>query len=217
MATTPLSRDAVLRTALRLIDERGLRGLTMRALGGELGVEAMSLYRHVPGKAEVERGVVGLLIDELEASLDTVGRGADDWRATLERFARAFRKLAVDHPNAFSLFAEQPTRGWSRARAGVERSIGQLIAAGLDEAEAAVGMRTMIRYVIGFSLTEVVSRADDRTASSAAELVEEGFPLTAGVIEDIAQGSQDDLFDAGLELLLDGLASRLANRGVAAR
>ena len=45
-----LSRDRIIATAIDFIDERGLTALTMRRLGNELGVEAMSLYRYVNGR-----------------------------------------------------------------------------------------------------------------------------------------------------------------------
>ena len=42
----PLSKERVLRAAINLADEAGLESLSMRKLGQELGVEAMSLYNH---------------------------------------------------------------------------------------------------------------------------------------------------------------------------
>ena len=61
----PLSRERVLRGALGLADERGLDALTMRSLGQELGVEAMSLYNHVDNKEAVLDGLVELVVGEI--------------------------------------------------------------------------------------------------------------------------------------------------------
>ena len=58
---TPLSRERILEEALRLVDEEGLRALTMRALGKRLGVDPMSVYNHVPGKAALGQGIYLLL------------------------------------------------------------------------------------------------------------------------------------------------------------
>jgi AcrR family transcriptional regulator len=49
----PLSRDRVLPAARRLVDKAGVESLSMRGLTGTLGVEAMSLYKHVANKDEV--------------------------------------------------------------------------------------------------------------------------------------------------------------------
>ena len=61
----PLSRERVLRAAVALADERGIEALTMRNLGQELGVEAMSLYNHVANKEAILDGVVELVIGEV--------------------------------------------------------------------------------------------------------------------------------------------------------
>src|SRR4029077_16611494 len=60
----PLTREAILRQALELADRDGLRALSMRRLGRELGVEAMSLYRHVGSKQALLEGLVELVLGE---------------------------------------------------------------------------------------------------------------------------------------------------------
>jgi AcrR family transcriptional regulator len=206
----PLSREVVLRAALRIIDERGARGLTMRALGAELGVEAMSVYRHVPGKRAVEDGVVELMLDELSARLAAVPAEPDGWRAAIELFARAFHGVAVDHPSAFRLFAERPARGWIAAREGTEASLALLCDAGFDAVTAVAALRTVIRYVIGFSLAQVAGEADRGTPAPGEGLAEGGFPLVATLVRALADERDETLFEFGLATLLDGLEARLA-------
>ncbi|MEJ5946945.1 TetR family transcriptional regulator [Pseudokineococcus basanitobsidens] len=60
-----LDRRRVLDAAVRLVDESGLRQLTMRRLGGALGVDAMALYRYVPGRENLLDGIVETVVDEL--------------------------------------------------------------------------------------------------------------------------------------------------------
>ena len=74
----PLSRERVLRAAVSLADEAGIGSLSMRRLGQELGVEAMSLYNHVKNKEEILDGMVELVVGEIDLSSD----GAD-WKAAL--------------------------------------------------------------------------------------------------------------------------------------
>jgi AcrR family transcriptional regulator len=203
--TAPLSRELVLRAALRILDERGTSGLTMRALGSELGVEAMSVYRHVPGKRAIEEGVVGLLVDELAASLEAGAVEREDWRDLLARFARIFRGVAIDHPGAFVLLAEQPTRAWMAARATSDASLARLLDAGFALDPAIAALRTVIRYVIGFSLAEVAGAAAQRDPDDPEALRREGLPLAARLVEAVAGEPRERLFDLGLTALLDGL------------
>src|ERR687897_3600398 len=62
----PLSRRRILEAAVRFVDREGLEALSMRKLGSELGVEAMSLYNHVPNKDALLDGMVEVLLGELE-------------------------------------------------------------------------------------------------------------------------------------------------------
>ena len=62
----PLTRERVLRVAVRLADEVGFESLTMRRLGQELGVQAMSLYNHVANKDDIRDGIVDLVLSEIE-------------------------------------------------------------------------------------------------------------------------------------------------------
>jgi AcrR family transcriptional regulator len=65
-ARTPLNRGRVLRAAIAIADREGIAALSMRRLGRELGVEAMSLYNHVAGKEDLEHGIVELVLGEIE-------------------------------------------------------------------------------------------------------------------------------------------------------
>ena len=98
-----LSRTAIVDAALRLVDAGGLEALSMRSLGRELGVQAMSLYNHVANKAEVidalhERLVLEISFPELDA----------DWVESLRMAAHAYRRVALNHPQGFVLLATRP-------------------------------------------------------------------------------------------------------------
>ena len=80
----PLSRDRVLRAAIRLADEGGLESLSMRRLGQALRVEAMSLYKHVANKDDLLDGIADLVTGEFE-----VPAAGGDWRAAIRRSARS--------------------------------------------------------------------------------------------------------------------------------
>jgi AcrR family transcriptional regulator len=101
----PLARSKIIATALRLSDRKGAEALSMRSLAAELGVEAMSLYHHVPSKAMLLEGVADSLWTEVE--LASAGRRGD-WRAKLRRVARACRGVALRHPRTFALLLGRP-------------------------------------------------------------------------------------------------------------
>src|SRR5215218_3500871 len=95
----PLSRRRILEAAVRFVDREGLEALSMR----ELGVEAMSLYNHVPNKSALLDGMVEVLLGELEIPPEDEG-----WERRIREAYRAFRRLAHEHPNVFPLLVVRP-------------------------------------------------------------------------------------------------------------
>src|SRR5579871_4325912 len=96
----PLSQERVLRAALEIVDRDGLEALSMRRLGAELGVEAMSLYNHVPSKAVLLDGIYEQILEETGKP-----RARGTWLDQARHQARALRRALLAHPNAVSLFA----------------------------------------------------------------------------------------------------------------
>src|SRR5918999_1237962 len=81
-----LTRDRVLRAAIALADREGVEAISMRRLGAELGVEAMSLYNHVPNKAALLDGMVETVINDIELPTQV-----DDWKACIREMAHSYR------------------------------------------------------------------------------------------------------------------------------
>src|SRR2546427_10692734 len=92
---TTLSLERIAAAAVALIDGDGLDALSMRRLGAELGVDAMSLYRHFPSKAALLQAVVARLFAELPLPAPTAARRQDAFRA----LARPYRALPTPHAN----------------------------------------------------------------------------------------------------------------------
>jgi len=201
---TPLSRERIVATALRLIDERGLAQLSMRRLGAELGVEAMSLYKHVASKDALLDGVRELLLSELG---DAAPAG-DDWTAELLAFARRYRALGRAHPEAFSLLARGADRAYVAGRASAEAGLRSLLAAGFDEQAAAYALRSVVRYVLGFSLIDMAGE-DAPAPLPAAELdaLTREQPRVAGLMRSLGADTEDPLFEFGLRALITGIAA----------
>src|SRR4028118_2057504 len=103
-----LDRRRILGAALEYIDRNGLGALTMRRLGAHLGVEAMALYRYVPGREQLLDGVVETVIDELYGDPGVPLRAAHGWQDFLQRLAHGVRRIALAHPEVFPLVATRP-------------------------------------------------------------------------------------------------------------
>ena len=207
----PLTRERVLDEALRLVDEEGLQALTMRRLGKRLGVEGMSLYHHVDGKAGLRAGIVGLLWEEVDRSLEDGG----DWKRTLRSLATRLRGLAVDHPQAFQLLMGTSSFAEPMLRT-LARGLAVLREAGFDDDRSARTLNTVVGYACGYAAMEVTLLATGVTALRAADqfdslvqlaqaLPPDTAPELVRVARDCCLCDMDQQFEFGLDALLAGL------------
>lgn len=103
-----LSRDRVLAAAVTLADSEGLAAVTMRRLARTLGVEAMSLYHHLPGKEGLLDGLVEGIVREIDMAVVDLP-AARTWRASVRQRCLAARTVMLRHPWAPGLLASRGT------------------------------------------------------------------------------------------------------------
>jgi AcrR family transcriptional regulator len=140
---TPLTRERVLDAAVALADREGVGSLSMRRLARELGVEAMSLYHHVPGKQALLDGMVDLVFGEIELP------AADgDWKAAMRRRAVSAREALGRHPWAISLMESRRTPGPANLRHH-DAVLGCLRRAGFPVALTAHAYSILDAYIYG--------------------------------------------------------------------
>jgi AcrR family transcriptional regulator len=109
-ARRPLSRDRVLSVAMELADLEGLSSLSMRRLGKELGVEAMSLYYHLPGKGGLLDGLTEALINEISDAVSARPSSLHrEWKSDLRSRCLCARDVVLKHPWTPALFSARPT------------------------------------------------------------------------------------------------------------
>ena len=101
---THLSRKAIARAGLDIIDRDGLDTLSLRAVAEALGVGTMTLYSHTPDRQALERDIVGLLLEEV----DTGEVPGEAWDDSIRRVAGSLREMTLRHPRAFPLVAAAP-------------------------------------------------------------------------------------------------------------
>lgn len=190
----------MLAAALRLIDREGLQALTMRRLGRELGVEAMSLYNHVRGKEDLLDGVVELLAREVE--IPSVG----SWDDRLREVVRGYRGLARRHPNAFPLIALRPlnTRG---SLEPIEATLTIACSAGFDVEASMLAVRVLGSYASGYALSELNGFGLEGEAGGidAEALPADSFPLLRALAPQLRSPNHDVEFERGLELIMTAL------------
>lgn len=192
-----LSRDKIVDAAIALVDAEGLDALSMRRLGERLGVEAMSLYRHVGNKAALLDLVHDALLGRLHYSL-----AGEAWDEDLRRIARAFRALLRDHAAALPMFATRTATG-PAGLAHVEAGLSVLARAGIPPAQAMSTFQVIFTYVVGHSLY-TYAPPDAVANVDYGALPPDRFPH----LHQIAQlpGTDADAeFERGLDLLVAGL------------
>jgi TetR/AcrR family transcriptional regulator, tetracycline repressor protein len=213
-ARTPVTRARLLAEALRIADAEGAEKLSMRKLGRACGVEAMSLYHHVPDKAAILDGISEAVFAEVElpeTPADT------PWQEELAQLTRAMRDALLRHPGALAVIATRPAFH-APGLAVIDRLVGALRRAGFDPLEALYASRVAGLFVTAFALAECgrspVEPADVTAAgwqSRIANAPAEGLPDYAAAMGQVPFGawSSEDMFELGLRAFLDGLAARL--------
>ena len=202
-----LSRDQVLRAALKIADADGLEAVTMQRVAHAIGAEPMSLYRHVANKDDLLDGLVDLVYAEID-----VPSPGEPWREASRRRAVSAREVLRRHPWAIVLME-------SRARPGPanlahhDAVLANLFAAGFSPRRATRIYNLIDSYVYGFTLQEktlpIPSEAD--LATLGPEILNQFRPeqyphLDAVAKELIGAGFRyADEFEPGLDLILDGL------------
>jgi TetR/AcrR family transcriptional regulator, tetracycline repressor protein len=219
-----LSRELIIETAIDFVDRHGLTALTMRRLGKQLGVEAMSLYRYVNGREDLLEGVVDHMVAELH-----LNRGRDElhpttgWQAYLQWLAHAVRRLAREHPNLFPLIATRhPAAPWLRPPLRsvrvVEDFLATLISRGFSDARAVMAYRAFSSFLLGYLLLE--ASVLGAQASPTEEPLDEGNSDVPNADQELDLGRfphirrlenqlSEDLAAAEFEQALEDLLDRL--------
>lgn len=183
-----IARDDIVTAAIAVIDAEGLDALTMRRLGAELGVAAMSLYRHLPNRDAVLAAVVNRLATEAISAVDPGG----SWVEALRRFAESYRGMLLTHPHAVPLLATHPID----IELGFELMAGVLerfTAAGVAQDDAVTAVQSVAVFTLGHALAQVGTPPGTEAPAADAE----------------TGGYYQRWFDTGLQAMLAGFLQRL--------
>jgi len=153
----PLSCDRIVDAAVRYVDSDCLGGLSMRRLGAELGVEAMSLYRYFPSKAALLDAVVCRTLSDISLPVEP---SPATWEAGVRAYGRSFRAICAAHPRLLPLLATLgPTNPTLRV---IDQRMTDLWRhAGFDDATAANAQSALQGYLTGSCLQDAGTPAGD--------------------------------------------------------
>lgn len=204
----PLNLRAVLRAAVDFADREGVERLSMRKLAEVLGVEAMSLYHHVPNKAAILDGMVDEAFSEVE-----LPDPETDWRTAMRLRAVSTREVLLRHRWALGLMESRKHPGPATLRHH-NAVLGSLRHGGFTIAQAARAFSLIDSYLYGFVLQEITlpfqgqQGLHDVAGPLLEEMPADEFPHLAELVTDhVLQPGYDysNEFEPGLDIVLDGV------------
>lgn len=213
-----LDRTRVLDAAVALIDDQGLKELSMRRLGAYLGVDAMALYRYVPSKEILLDGIVELVIDELYSDPDVhLSTPPRDWQDYLRRLAHGVRRIALAHPQVFPLVATRPpaapwVRPPLRSLRWMESFLQTLLDRGFSDSAAVAAYRAFSSFLLGHLLLEVsglgvdIGPVDEPDPNQPAGGDLSQYPHLLRLQAELSQDHSATEFEQSLDNLLERLA-----------
>lgn len=216
-ARQPLTKARVLEAAVRVADRGGVEAITMRKVAQALGVEAMSLYHHVPNKEAILDGVV----DVVFAAIEVPDPGRGDWQEALRARAFSARAVLSRHSWALGLMDSRRNPGPATLRHH-DTVLGVLRRAGFSLPMAAHAVSLIDSYIGGYVLQEKslpVANAEDVEDVAGGildSLPADEFPYLTEMITDHALRPGYDHtaeFGYGLDLILEGLEARRGDSG----
>ncbi|MGI8517130.1 MAG: TetR/AcrR family transcriptional regulator C-terminal domain-containing protein [Acidimicrobiia bacterium] len=212
----PLTRDRVLKAAIAYADQAGVEALSMRRLGQELGVEAMSLYNHIANKEDLLDGMVDVVVQEIEETAST-----GDWKTILRDRILSARQALLRHPWASAVMVTRTNMTPTMMRY-MDSVIGILRRGGFSIELAHHTIHVLGSRMLGFAQelyddTEALEASPEIAAIMLKQMADEYPHITELAMEishdegSIVGTGCDDLFEFkfALDLILDGLERSL--------
>lgn len=213
---TPLDRGRILETALQLLDEVGLKELSMRKIADKLQVKTASLYYHVKDKDEL----LQLLSDRICTGM-VLTNPSLSWQEQLYQWAEQFRKALLSHRDAVELFNQTIAKSFERLTQ-IENLYQILVAAGFADPLVPWVASMLKNYVLGFAAEAIRLQDRARDHHDSYEdmskqydhlfrmLPEERFPNIVRLASFTTQTNWDDEFHFGLSVLIEGFTVKLS-------
>ena len=205
----PLSRDAIVEAALRVLDAEGADALTIRRLAQELDTGSASLYWHIASKDELGE----VLYDHVMGQVVLPDPDPARWEDQFKDLARQVYRLMLSHKDLVRLSIGHIPVGPNMLRV-MEWTLGLLRGAGIPDLAAGYAGDMLGRYLDASVLEATAAHGPDPALVGGyfASLSPEEFPNLTAMSAEMFRGSDDDRFEFGLDLLVKGLAARRSKR-----
>jgi len=213
-AKAPLTREAIVDAAIRVVDREGAAALSMRRVAEELGTGPASLYWHVANKD----ALINLVVDRVAGEADLPEPDPDRWQEQLRDWVLEVRRVFHRHPGVAALILGRVPVGPNLVRF-TEWTLGLLRGAGIPDRIAAYSGDLLGLYVgaTGYEATlpapsptgeplspqETVAMLRDYYASMPPDQ----FPNVLATLDELFSGGAEERFELGLDVILRGLAS----------
>ncbi|HSD25173.1 MAG TPA: TetR/AcrR family transcriptional regulator [Solirubrobacterales bacterium] len=217
----PLTREAIVAAALKVLDRDGLDGFSMRRVAEELDTGAASLYWHVGSKD----GLLDLVFEEVIGENEIPDPDPERWQEQIKEAARALRQTIQRHRDIVRLSIGRIPMGPNAIRVS-ERTLAILRAGGVPDDLAVQSYLLLMSVVNGFTMdeggfTEEEQGPEARPADEVGRMVQqyfeslppEQFPNLTEVAGSFAMSDQGARFELLLDLFVEGLARRASERG----
>jgi AcrR family transcriptional regulator len=219
-ARTPLTREAIVEAALRVLARDGTEGLSMRRVAEELGTGPASLYWHVASKDEL----INLLIDRVASEIEVPPPDVAQWQEQLKEFGIQARQVFRRYPGVAGLTLGRVPIGPNLIR-WTEWTLTLLRGAGVPDRIAAYAGDLFGLYLGAHAYEEAMGMpsptGEELPPEEVARMIrgyfesmpEDRFPNIHATLDELSGGGPDERFELGLEVILRGLASYVPPRG----
>ncbi len=213
----PLSQDAIVDAAMRVLDAEGYDGLSMRRVASELGTGAASLYAHVANKDEL----LDLMIDRVAGELEYPEPDPERWQEQLRDSVRSQRRIFRSHPGIARALLGRIPMGPNALRS-IEGYLAVVNAGDLPDHVLGWSADVISLYVTAQVFEEEIQRTDHPDVRSHEEvyawlddmkdyirsLPKDEFPVLTEKVDAVFEhGGEDGRFEFGLDLMIRGLAT----------
>ncbi len=202
-----LNREKVVEAAVAYADEHGIDDMSMRKLGAELGVEAMSLYNHVADKADLQNAMIDYVFEAIDLPDSDLG-----WKDQVRIVGQNAITQFTKHPWVVFLLMQHGNTGPGSLQF-MDRVVGVLLGAGFSDNDTHHAWQMLASHTMGYAFQSAsASERDQQNAKFESQMVQltTAFPNVARIAPNLINCAYDREYMFGLEIIIDGLESRLS-------
>lgn len=195
-----LTKDRIVKRALETIDQEGLRALSMRRLGHDLGVDAKAVYYYFTNKESLITGVLNRAFAELDLPNDLPGT----WQDQLRQIVRAYNDLVSAHPNLVPYLAR--IDGSVPAVFDiVERVATTLNSTGLTGRNIVQIIDLLVSFAPSVALWADDTGSFEQVHKQISDLPEARFPTVTRLMKTLSAEDLEDDFDFQMNIIISGI------------